>query len=83
MARGHVVRVFRVKMSENMADGLEELVNDGYYVSYADALRHALNLLLKENREQRFRQVYPPPPEDNHRGRESSSNRSETPFPVQ
>jgi|GEM_PF-3791905 len=83
MARGHVVRVFRVKMSENMANGLEELVNEGYYVSYADALRHSLNLLLKENRDQRFRPVYPRPPEQSQIERESSSNRSKTPFPLQ
>ncbi len=83
MARGHVVRVFRVKMSENMANGLEELVNEGYYVSYADALRHSLKLLLKENREKEFRQVYPQPREESQRERESSSNRSKTPFPVQ
>ena len=82
MARGHVVRVFRVKMSENMANGLEELVKEGYYVSYADALRHALNLLLKENREQEFSQVYPPH-DESQRERESSSNRSKTPFPLQ
>jgi len=82
MARGHVVRVFRVKMSENMANGLEELVKEGCYVSYADALRHALNLLLKENREQEFRLVHPPH-EEIQRERESSSNKSKTPFPLQ
>ncbi len=76
------MRVFRVKMSENMANGLEELVKEGYYVSYADALRHALNLLLKENREQEFSQVYPPH-DESQKGRESSSNKSKTPFPLQ
>ncbi len=49
MVKRHVVRVFRVKMSEEMAKGLEELVNEGYYVTYADAIRHALDLLIKEN----------------------------------
>lgn len=49
MAKRHIARVFRVKMSERMAKGLEELVNEGYYVTYADAIRHALDLIIKEN----------------------------------
>jgi Arc/MetJ-type ribon-helix-helix transcriptional regulator len=46
MAKRHIVRVFRVKMSEGMAKELEELVNEGYYVTYADAIRHALDIYL-------------------------------------
>jgi Arc/MetJ-type ribon-helix-helix transcriptional regulator len=49
MAKGHVVRVFRVKMSETMAQGLEDLIDEGVYVTYADAIRHAVDLIIDEN----------------------------------
>ncbi len=49
MASKHVVRVFRVKMSEDMSRRLDELIDDGAYVTYADAIRHSLALLQKEN----------------------------------
>jgi len=48
MARKHIIRVFRVKMSESMSRKLDDLVDEGVYMTYADALRHALNLLLKK-----------------------------------
>ncbi len=50
MGRKHVVKVFRVKMSEVMARKLEELVEEGRYVTYADAIRNALSLLIDEKR---------------------------------
>jgi Arc/MetJ-type ribon-helix-helix transcriptional regulator len=48
MASKHVVRVFRVKMSESMAKRVDDLVEEGVFVSYADAIRHAVKLLLNE-----------------------------------
>jgi Arc/MetJ-type ribon-helix-helix transcriptional regulator len=48
MASKHVVRVFRVKMSESMAKKVDNLIEEGVFVSYADAIRHAVELLLKE-----------------------------------
>jgi Arc/MetJ-type ribon-helix-helix transcriptional regulator len=50
MARKHVVRVFRVKMSESMARKIDELIEEGEYVTYADAVRQALGLLLKKEK---------------------------------
>jgi Arc/MetJ-type ribon-helix-helix transcriptional regulator len=50
MASKHVVRVFRVKMSESMAKKMDDLVEGGAFVSYADAIRHAVELLLKKKR---------------------------------
>ncbi len=49
MASKHVVRVFRVKMSENLSSQLDNLIDEGAYVTYADAIRHSLVLLQKEN----------------------------------
>jgi Arc/MetJ-type ribon-helix-helix transcriptional regulator len=45
MSKKHVVKVFRVKMSEHMSHGIDSLVEDGIYMSYADALRHAFDML--------------------------------------
>lgn len=50
MTRKHVVRVFRVKMSGSMSKKLDNLIEDGHYVTYADAIRHALDLLVKETK---------------------------------
>jgi Arc/MetJ-type ribon-helix-helix transcriptional regulator len=36
-------------MSEKMSTKLDELVDGGAYVTYADAIRHSLALLYKEN----------------------------------
>ncbi len=49
MAAKHVVKVFRVKMSEKMSDEIEDLISDGTYVTYADAVRQSLALLIKEH----------------------------------
>jgi Arc/MetJ-type ribon-helix-helix transcriptional regulator len=57
MAKRHVVRVFRVKMSERMAQALEELIEEGVYVSYADAIRHAVDLLLDKNTSRRLKEL--------------------------
>jgi len=48
MARKYVVRVFRVKMPVSLSKKLDELVEEGVYMSYADAVRQALAMLLKE-----------------------------------
>ncbi len=50
MAGKHVVRVFRVKMSEKMSNEIEDLISDGTYVTYADAIRHSLSLLLDKHK---------------------------------
>jgi Arc/MetJ-type ribon-helix-helix transcriptional regulator len=81
MARGHVIRVFRVKMSEKMASGLEDLVSEGAYVSYADAIRHALARLIEENSQANFREPSYSHPDEIQEGKESSSSRLETPSP--
>ncbi len=49
MPKNTVARVFRVKMSENMSNGLEKLVEEGEYMSYADAIRHGIKILLDKN----------------------------------
>jgi len=49
MKRGQVVKVFRVKMSEAMAKWLDKQIEEGVYISYADAIRHAIDLLGKEH----------------------------------
>lgn len=48
MAADHVYRVFRVKMSEEMARKMEEHIAGGDFVSYADEIRQAINLLISE-----------------------------------
>jgi Arc/MetJ-type ribon-helix-helix transcriptional regulator len=60
MVKRHVVRVFRVKMSESMANGMEDLIEEGFYVSYADAIRHALDLLIVEN-QRKVKELYSRP----------------------
>ncbi len=79
-----MMRVFRVKMSENMVSGLEDLVSEGFYVSYADAIRQALALLIEENKntQPKFREPYFHPVEIQEE-KESVSNRLETPYPSQ
>jgi Arc/MetJ-type ribon-helix-helix transcriptional regulator len=57
MAKGHVVRVFRVKMSESMAKGLEDLIDEGVYVTYADAIRHAVDLIIDENTSKQLKRL--------------------------
>jgi Arc/MetJ-type ribon-helix-helix transcriptional regulator len=36
-------------MSEDMSRKLDKLIDEGAYVTYADAIRHSLALLQKEN----------------------------------
>ncbi len=49
MVKKNVVKVFRVKMSQNMAAELDEMVNEGIYISYADAIRHGLDMLIEKS----------------------------------
>jgi len=51
MAAKHVVKVFRVKMSEKISNEMEDLISDGTYVTYADTIRHSLALLLDEHKQ--------------------------------
>ncbi len=46
MAPGDTVKIFRVKLARRQAEGFEKLVQAGVYVTYADAIRHAIVLLL-------------------------------------
>jgi Arc/MetJ-type ribon-helix-helix transcriptional regulator len=57
MAKGHVVKVFRVKMSEAMVQDMDDLINNGNYVTYADLLRHAIDLLMEENTLKKFKEA--------------------------
>lgn len=45
-----VVRVFRVKLPKRVSDNFKSLIENGTYVTYADAIRHAIELLLKEQK---------------------------------
>jgi len=47
--RNDCVRVFRVKMPRKMADEFDNLIERGDYVTYADAIRNAIKLLLEEH----------------------------------
>ncbi len=45
-----VERVFRVKLSKEASDEFDDLIERQIFISYAEALRHAIELLLKEQR---------------------------------
>ncbi len=49
MASGDTVKIFRVKLARRQAERFEKLVQAGVYVTYADAIRHAMGLLLEKH----------------------------------
>lgn len=51
MTPGDVVKIFRVKLPRRQAERFEKLVQAGVYITYADAIRHALDLLLEEHKD--------------------------------
>jgi Arc/MetJ-type ribon-helix-helix transcriptional regulator len=81
MVKRHVVRVFRVKMSESMAKGMEDLIEEGFYISYADVIRHALDMLLEENQTRNVKELYSRPTDLSQEDRGSSSNEIGTNYP--
>jgi Arc/MetJ-type ribon-helix-helix transcriptional regulator len=49
MTPGDVVKIFRVKLPRLQAERFEKLVRAGVYITYADAIRHAIDLLLERH----------------------------------
>lgn len=49
MASGDVVKIFRVKLARRQAESFEKLVQAGVYITYADAIRHAIDSLLEKH----------------------------------
>jgi Arc/MetJ-type ribon-helix-helix transcriptional regulator len=49
MAEGDVVRIFRVKLPKRQAERFEKLIQAGVYITYADAIRHAIGLLTEKH----------------------------------
>lgn len=45
-----VEKVFRVKLSKELLDDLDALIRNRVYVTYAEALRHAIRLLIERER---------------------------------
>lgn len=51
MTSGDVVKIFRVKLPSRQAERFEKLIQAGVYITYADAIRHAIALLLEKNKD--------------------------------
>jgi Arc/MetJ-type ribon-helix-helix transcriptional regulator len=51
MSDGDVVKIFRVKLPKRQAERFEKLIRGGVYITYADAIRHAINLLIEKHKD--------------------------------
>ncbi len=51
MVSGDVVKTFRVKLPSRQEEKFENLIQAGIYITYADALRHAIALLIDEHKD--------------------------------
>jgi Arc/MetJ-type ribon-helix-helix transcriptional regulator len=51
MVSGDVVKTFRVKLPSRQEEKFENLIQAGIYITYADALRHAIALLIEEHKD--------------------------------
>jgi Arc/MetJ-type ribon-helix-helix transcriptional regulator len=45
-----VEKVFRVKLSKEVLEDLDALIRSRAYVTYAEALRHAIRLLIEKEK---------------------------------